>query len=172
MGFQRRNEGAKSQMVKTHCMVVSQQFVEKVNRLVADKTLVVRVDKAVPRFLLEAAQNVVVLCIELNLVAIQVIKEVICAEHFGNLDKLVRVGVAVEEGLLAKDHGSEHGAQTPHVQAVVVLLKVHQQLRAFEVARSHTHVVLGAGVVKFGQAPVDQAQLFNEQKCLLQYASR
>ena len=35
-----------------------------------------------------------------------------------NPDELVVVVVAVEEGLLPEDHGGEHTAQAPHIQAV------------------------------------------------------
>lgn len=65
----------------------------------------------------------------------------------------------MEEGLFTEDHGGEHGAQTPHVQAVVILLEIDEQFRTLEVTRSHPHIVFGARVVKFGQAPIDQTQL-------------
>lgn len=115
-------------------MVVAQQLVEEVDSFVRDKPLVFRRDEAVPGFLLETAKNVVVLRVELNLVLVQVVEEIVGAQNLGDLDELVRVAVAVEERLLAEDHGREHGAQTPHVEGVVVFLEVHQQLRAFEVS--------------------------------------
>lgn len=140
-------------------MVVAQQLVQEVDRLVTDESLVLGIDKAVPGLLLEAAEDVVVLRVQLNLVLVNVVKEVVGAQDLCDLDQLVRVAVAVEEGLLAEDHGRKHGAEAPHVQAVVVLLKVDEQLRPLEVARGDTDVVLGAGVVELGETPVDQSQL-------------
>lgn len=140
-------------------MVIPQQLVKEVDGLIADKALVLRVDKAVPRLLLEAAENVVVLGVELYLIAIQVVKQVIGAQNLGNLDELIGVTVAVEEGLLAENHGGKHGTETPHIQAVVILLEVDEQLRALEIARGNTDVVLSAGVIKFSQTPVNKAQL-------------
>lgn len=140
-------------------VVVAEQLVQEVNGLVGDEALVVRVDERVPGLLGEAAKDVIVLGVELNLILVEVLKELVSAEHLGNLDQLVRVALAVEERLLAEDHGRKHGAQRPHVQAVVVLLEIDQQLGALEVARCHTHVVLGRRVVELSQAPVDQAQL-------------
>ena len=82
----------------------------------------------------------------------------------------------MKEWLLPEDHGSQHAAQTPHVQTVVVHLIVHQQLRTLavivgsnnrrerrgktdlEISAGHPHVVLLAGVVELGQPPVDQSQ--------------
>ena len=64
----------------------------------------------------------------------------------------------MKEWLLPEDHGSQHAAQTPHVQTVVVHLIVHQQLRPLEVPAGHPHVVLLARVVELRQAPVDQSQ--------------
>lgn len=140
-------------------VVVSEQLIEEIDGLVGDESLVVRVDKRVPGLLGEAAEDVVVLGVKLNLVLVEVLKELVSAEHLGNLDQLVGVTLAVEERLLAEDHGREHGTQRPHVQTVVVLLEVDQQLRALEVARCHAHIVLGRRVVELSQAPVDQAQL-------------
>lgn len=140
-------------------MIVTQQLVQEVNSLVGDKALVVGIDEAVPGLPLKAAQNIVILRIQFNLVLVKVIKELIRAKHLGNLDQLVRIRVAVEEGLLSKNHGGEHGAQTPHVEAIIVLLEIYQQLRTFKVSRCNTNVVLCSRVVEFGQTPVNQAQL-------------
>ena len=96
-------------------MVISQQFVEKIDRFVRDKSLVLGRHKAVPGLLLETPEDVVILSIELNIILVQVVEQVIRAEHFGNLDQLVGVAVTVEERFLAEDHGGEHGAQAPHV---------------------------------------------------------
>lgn len=138
-------------------MVIAQQLVKEVNSLVANESLVVGIDETVPRLLLKTSEDVIVLSIQLNLILIEVVKKFVGAEDLGDLDELVRVGVAVEEGLLAEDHGGEHGAQAPHVQAVVVLLEVDEQLRAFEVAGSDADIILGSGMVELGQAPVNQA---------------
>ena len=62
--------------------------------------------------------------------------------YLGDLDELVVVVLSVEEWLLLEDHAGEHAAQGPHVQRVVVLLEVNQQLRALEVPRRHPHIVL------------------------------
>lgn len=85
-------------------MVVTEELVEEVNGLVGHETLVLRGDKAVPRLLLEAAKDVVVLCIKLNLVLVQIIEEIVRAENLGNLDQLVGVAASMEERLLPKDH--------------------------------------------------------------------
>lgn len=143
----------------TYLVVIAQQFVKEVNSLVANEALVVGVDETVPRLLLKAAQDIVVLSIQLNFVLVEVIEELVGAEDLSDLDELVRVGITVEERLLAEDHGGEHGAQAPHVQAVVVLLEIDEQLGAFEVAGGDADVVFGSRVVEFGQAPVNQAQL-------------
>lgn len=140
-------------------VVVAQQLVQKVDGFVGDEPLVLRRDEAVPGLLLETAENVVVLGVELNLVLVEVLKELVSAEHLGNLDELIGVALAMEEGLLAEDHGREHGTETPHVEAVVVFLKVDQQLRALKVTGSDSHVIFGGGVVEFGQTPVDEAKL-------------
>lgn len=137
-------------------MVVSQKLIQKVKRFIAHEALVLAVDEAVPGLLLESAENVVVLGVKLNLVLVEVVEELISAEDLGDLNELIRVALAMEEGLLAEDHGGEHGAQTPHVQAVVVLLEVDKQLGALEVAGSDTDVVLGARMIEFSETPINK----------------
>ena len=75
--------------------------------------------------------------------------------HFENLEQ-----GAIKGGQEGKAyHARKHATQTPHVEGVVVLLKVHQKLGTFEVARRNSHIVLHAGVVELGQAPVNQTKL-------------
>ena len=50
-----------------------------------------------------------------------------------DLDQLVVVVVAVEEGLLAEDHRGQHAPQGPHVQRIVVHLVVDKKFRPLEV---------------------------------------
>jgi hypothetical protein len=83
--------------------------------------------------LLETAQDVFILGVELNLILVQVVGGIVGTDNLGNLDQLVRVALAVEEGLLAEDHGRKHGTQTPSMQAVVIFLEVHQQLGSLKV---------------------------------------
>lgn len=75
--------------VGTNLVVISQQLVEEVNSFVGDKALVLRGDEAVPGLLLEATQDIVVLSVELNLVLVDVVKEIIGAKNLGDLDELV-----------------------------------------------------------------------------------
>jgi hypothetical protein len=46
-----------------------------------------------------------------------------------------------------------------HIQRVVIVLQVDEELRSLEVARGDAHVVLALQVVELGEAPVYQAQL-------------
>lgn len=150
-------------MEEYYLMVVFEQLVQEVNSLVADEALVFASDEAVPWLLLESTKDIVVLGIELDLVLVEVVKQVICPQNLGDLYELIRVAVAMEERLFPKDHRGKHGTQTPHVQAVIVLLEVDEELWPFKVPRRDSDVVLRAGVVKLGEAPVDEPQL--SKKC-------
>lgn len=149
----------------TYRMVIAQELVQKVNRLLADESLVFSVDKAMPGLAREAGEDLIVLGIQLDLVLVQVLEQLLGTQDLGNLDQLVGVAVTVEEGLFAENHRREHGSQRPHVQRVVVLLEIHQQLRTLEVARCDSHIVLGALVVELSQSPVDQAKLMRISPC-------
>ena len=93
----------------TCLMIIFKEVIEEVNRIVTDKALVVCVDEAVPVLLGESTQNVVVLRVKLNVVLVQVVKQIFGTQNLGDLDELIRVAVAVEERLFAEDHGSKHG---------------------------------------------------------------
>lgn len=140
-------------------MVISEELVKEINRLRANKSLVVSIDEALPWLLWESAEDVVVLGVKLDIVAVQIFKEFIGTKDFSDLDQLVRVTISMEERLLAEDHGRKHGPQRPHVERVVVLLVIYQQLWAFEIPRSYSHVVLCSLVIEFCQSPVNESQL-------------
>lgn len=70
----------------TYLMIVSQQLVEEVDGVVADEALVVGVDERVPGLLGISRQDVVVLLVELDVVLVEVVEQVLCAEHLCDLD--------------------------------------------------------------------------------------
>ena len=67
-------------------MVVTQQLVQEVNRLVGHEALVLGVDEVVPGFLLEAAEDVIVLGVQLDLVLVEIVEQLVRAEDLSNLD--------------------------------------------------------------------------------------
>jgi hypothetical protein len=109
-----------------YLMVITEKFIQEIDSLVGNKTLILRIDEAVPVLLRESTKNIVVLRIKLNFILVEIIKQVFCSKHFGNLDELIRVAVSVEEWLFSENHGSKHSAQRPHIQRVIVLLEVNQ----------------------------------------------
>lgn len=74
----------------------------------------------------ESPEDVVVLSVELNVVSVKILKQIVRSENLCNLHQLIGIAVPVEEGLLSKDHRSEHGSQRPHVERVIVFLKIDQ----------------------------------------------
>lgn len=105
-------------------MIITQELVQEVNSFVGHKPLVLGIDKAVPRLPLESAKNVVVLGVQLDIVLVKIVEELVGSEDLGDLHQLVGIALAMEERLLAEDHGGKHGTQTPHVKAVIILLEV------------------------------------------------
>jgi hypothetical protein len=66
---------------------------------------------------------------------------------------------ACKNGDASTDHARKHGAEAPHVERVVILAVVDEELRALEVPRGYADVVLGPSAVKLSQAPINQPQL-------------
>lgn len=87
-----------------YLVIISEQLVQKVDCIITHKPLVLRVDKAVPVLSWESSEDIVILSIELYIVPVEVFKKVIRTQHFRDFDELIRVAIAVKEGLLAEDH--------------------------------------------------------------------
>ena len=86
-----------------YLVVVSQKLVQEINGCIRDKALVLRGDKFAPWLARISAENLVILNIQLQVVLLQVSKQLVSAQNAGNLDKLIVVVVSVEERLLAEN---------------------------------------------------------------------
>ena len=139
-------------------MVISEHLVQEVERLFADKSLVLVTDKLVPGFLHVLAQNFIVMIVQSHVVFLDILEEVFSTEDLRDLDELVVVVLALEEGLLLEYHASKHAAERPNVETVVVGLEIDKQLGTLEVARSDTDIVVMLRVVELGETPIDEAQ--------------
>mmetsp|Transcript_8091 Transcript_8091/g.20738 ORF Transcript_8091/g.20738 Transcript_8091/m.20738 type:complete len:348 (-) Transcript_8091:212-1255(-) len=139
-------------------VVVAQQLVQKVQRLGRDEVRVLAADELGPLLARVPPHERLQVRVQLDAVLVEVHKQVVCAQHLGDLHQLIVVVMAVEKGLLPEDHAGKHAAEGPEVQRVIIVLQVHQQLRPLEVPGRHAHVVLGARVVKLRQAPVNEPQ--------------
>ena len=111
--------------------------------------------KLVPGFFGMGSQDVVVVGIERDVVLVNVGVELIGAEDFRNLHELIVIIFSLEEGLLLKDHARKHATQRPNVKRIIIGLEVNKQLRALEVSGRNSNVVFLAGMVKFGQPPIN-----------------
>jgi len=76
-----------------------------------------------------------------------------------NLHELIIVVFSTEEWLTTEDECCKYASKGPEIETVVIILNVNEELRALEVARSDTDVVLHAGMIKLCKAPVDELQL-------------
>ena len=140
-------------------MIVPQQLIQEIDRLRAHEVLVIRVDELAPGLAAVPADEALEVRVQLDAVLGEVGVELVGAENLGDSHQLIVVVVPVEEGLLAEDHAREHATQRPHVQRVIVILEVDQQLGTLKVPGRDAHVVLLRRVVKLREAPVDEAEL-------------
>lgn len=91
-----------------YLVVISKQLIQEINSFSTNKALVLRIDKRMPVLLRKASEDIVILRIELDLILVEIVKEVFRTKNLGDLDKLVRVAVPVKEWFFPEDHGSEH----------------------------------------------------------------
>lgn len=70
-------------------MIISQEFIKEVDSFFADKALVIRVDKRMPRLAGETGEDIVILGVEFDIVTVQVFEEFLGTEDLGDLDELV-----------------------------------------------------------------------------------
>mmetsp|Transcript_10761 Transcript_10761/g.16051 ORF Transcript_10761/g.16051 Transcript_10761/m.16051 type:complete len:226 (+) Transcript_10761:492-1169(+) len=98
--------------------------------------------------------------IQFQIVLVNVIEQLLGTQNSGYLHQLIIIVMPMKKRLFTENHSSKHASQTPHIQRVIVLLQVNQQLRPLEVARSHPDIVLPSGVIELSQPPIDQPQHF------------
>jgi hypothetical protein len=109
--------------------IVAQQTIHEVNGLWDScEVRVLGRDELLPGLLGVTTNHRFELVVNVDAVLVQPRIELIGAEDLGDLDELVLVVVAAEEGFLAEDESREHAAKGPQVETVVVVLHVHQQL--------------------------------------------
>lgn len=85
-------------------MIISQKLVQKVQCIVTDESLILCIDKLVPVFSGKSSKDVIVLCVELDIVLVKVIEQFFSSQNLGDLDELIRVGVSVEKWLFSENH--------------------------------------------------------------------
>jgi hypothetical protein len=61
----------------------------------------------------------------------------------------------LEEGFFLEDHASEHAAERPDIEGVVVGLKVNKQFGSLEVTTGDANIVLLAGVIELSETPIN-----------------
>lgn len=54
-------------------------------------------------------------------------------------------------------HRGKHTTKAPHIETVIVLLEIYQELGTFEVARCHTNIVFNLWMVELGQTPINKS---------------
>ena len=142
-------------------VVVPQHLAQQVKSLVTHQLVVLRVDELGPWLARDGVlgEDVFVVGVESESILVEVSVELLRAEDLGNLDELVVVITALEEGLTLEDHTCKHAAQRPDIKRVVVGLEVNKELGSLEVSGSDAHVVLLVRVVELGQTPINEAQL-------------
>lgn len=64
------------------------------------------------------------MAVKSHIVLLNIGKQLVSTENFGDLDKLVVVVLTLEERLFLEDHTSKHATQGPDVQRVVIDLQV------------------------------------------------
>mmetsp|Transcript_12226 Transcript_12226/g.22110 ORF Transcript_12226/g.22110 Transcript_12226/m.22110 type:complete len:371 (+) Transcript_12226:309-1421(+) len=140
-------------------VIVPQQLRNKVDRLLRHQMLVFVRNKLLPGFFRMPPQNPIEMGVQFQVIGIQVMEQFLRPKNLGNFDQLIVVIMSVKEGLLPENHPREHTSQTPHIQRVIILLQIHQQLRPLEVPTRNTDVILPPRMVKLGQTPINQPQL-------------
>ena len=94
-----------------------------------------------------------------DLVASHVVQQCLRSHDINDFHQLVIVVLSLEESVHFKHEASEGAADCPHVEGVIVLLVLDEELGALVVARCDTHIIFLLGLVEICEAPVDQAQV-------------
>ena len=93
---------------QSYLMVISQQLVKEIDRIITDESLVLCIHKTMPILLGKSPKYVIILSIKLDVVFVKILKQVVSTKHFGDFDELVGVAVAVEKRFFSEYHRGEH----------------------------------------------------------------
>lgn len=140
-------------------VVVTKHLAEQVQRFFGNELVVLRVNELLPRFARLLSEDIIVVAVQCHVVLLDVLEELVCAQHLRYLHQLVVVVLTLKERFLLEYHTGKHAPKRPDVKRVVINLQINQQLGTFEVARSHADIVLLAGMVKLRKTPVDETKL-------------
>jgi len=117
-----------------------------------------RSDETVPRFTSLACEQLKERSIKGKIVLHKELYKIISTKDTNNLNKLIAIITTMEEGLTTEDDSSEHTTKRPHIQTVVIVLKINKKLWTFEVTRGNTDIVECAWEIKLCKSPVDKTQ--------------
>ena len=92
-------------------VVVSEHLAQKVKSFVGNKVLVLSVDEFVPGLAWLGSNKIVVVVVEGQAVLVNIGEQFVGSKDLCNLDELVVVVAALEEGLLLEDHTGEHASK-------------------------------------------------------------
>lgn len=139
-------------------MIETEKLVQEIQGFLAAEVLVFLRDELRPILPRVAPENVIELGIQSQLVLVQVLLQTVGPEDFRDLDQLIIVVPSVEEGMHDEDHPREHASGAPHVQTVVVVSHVHQQLRTLEITTRDPNIVLLLRMIELRQSPIDDPE--------------
>lgn len=133
----------------TFGVVVPEHHAEKFKGLVADESCVLLINELVPWLTWVLRKDLIVVSVKRQIVLIQIGKEIISSENFRDLHELIVVVSTLEERFLFENDTSKHATKGPNIKGVIISLVINEKLGSFEVATSHTDVVLLTWVIKF-----------------------
>jgi hypothetical protein len=84
-------------------VIIAKQLVQEINGRVRDEALVLWRHKFAPWLTGISSENLIVVNIQLQIVLLQVSKQLVGTENTSNLDKLIVVIVSMEEWLLTEN---------------------------------------------------------------------
>jgi len=96
--------------------------------------------------------------IKSDIVLINIGEKFISSEDLSDLNQLIIVILALEEGLLLEDHTCEHAPERPDVKRVIVSLQVDKEFWPFEIPASYSNIVLLTRVIELSESPVNKTQ--------------
>jgi hypothetical protein len=145
---------------KTLLVIDNKDLAEEIKSLGVSEVLVGGSDELGPRLGSEVAKlSIKVRIKSRKLILGHVLADRSGADNLGDLNELIVVITAVEEGVGHEDHASEHATERPDIKRVVIILHVDKKLGTLEVTRSNANVVLGVRVVELSKSPIDDAKL-------------
>lgn len=143
-------------------MVILKHSAQEIKCVFSTQSLVIGFDEFRPWLGSVLTYKFVIVIIKSHIILFQILEKSLSSEDLTNLYQLISVTITHEERLFFENlclwknyHRGKHSTCWPHIEGIIVVVVVNQQLWSFEISWGDSYVVVLSHMIKLCQSPID-----------------